>query len=473
MRASKQPFPLLITKRSQQSFNHNPKRKEDTKGTTPNNSSTSIPSYLILIQHSFSLQHRIPNYNYSYGYSHSSSTTTSNVINKASKDIEAESSTTTCGLLFIRDSFDRISESYNGSFILLSLAGNLGYYCYDRENNNNNSNNSKTQLPSFIDHGVTVDASTDPLGWDSTTTTNATSHNNNKQHPKSKRNIINSRLDNLNELIQSMDQAVSIIIEQRNNRQRDESCNSQIMHDNIDNIPIVIDSITPLLIYHGVPRTMKFLHKLRQWHLSYNNHDDTNTNNHCYSTTMLSPIIVPILKESVLPEHHRILEDSVADAVVSIDGTRATIIRKSMMSGKVSKEEQLFSIGSSTSSTPHTLRFHDNEEDHKHNNGVSLSLIDNVATAGTNEDVGRSNPTTVAIPFNKSRSSSTAKEEDPWKKEMVSGKGKGMVLLHEDDMPQQPNLANPTQQQPRIFMQHDDIEFHDFDEDEPDDDLDL
>jgi hypothetical protein len=380
----------------------------------------------------------------------------------------------TCGLLFMKDSFHRISETSNGSFILLCLAG-TGNFLWNYNNNDiNDTNDEETnrrrrrtdQL--FNKHGVIVDASTDPLGWDATTndqssSTVSTPYNNHHSIPKCNC-IIPSRIDNLNQLVQSIQEAIQPILVQRN----------QTMMEGHHHIPIIIDSITPLLIYHGVATTINFLQTLRHWHWSNNTTIDstlppTTTNATAASTTLLSPIIAPILKESLLPQHHKIMEDSVADAIVSLDGDRATIIRKSVTSGKVTKEEQFFSVGTTTTTTTntssssslyHTLFFHpphdieepNTNEQQQQQQQQQGGLYDTKAHLYTNS-------------YNIS---------NPWKQneEMFdTGKrGKSLLLHHEDE---ETNVQQEQPQMPRIFMQNDDIEFHDFDEDEPDDDLDL
>jgi hypothetical protein len=486
-----QPFPLLITKRSQQHVDDTPRGNTSSRTTTHGGISTNTntptisSSYLILIQHSMSLYHRIQLHDRHI-------TTTTNTT----KDYSCETYTypyfpkektpedtvqgSTCGLLFMKDSFHRISETSNGSFILLCLAG-TGHYLWNYNNNDNDNNDEETNrrrrrtAQLFNKHGVIVDASTDPLGWDTTandqsSSTVSTPYNNNYSTPKCNC-IIPSRIDNLNQLVQSIQEAIQPILVQRNKTMMEDG-------ESLHHIPIIIDSITPLLIYHGVATTINFLQTLRHWHWSNNTIIDstvppTTTTTTVSSTTLLSPIITPILKESLLPQHHKIMEDSVADAIVSLDGDRATIIRKSVTSGKVTKEEQFFSVGttttttsttntSSSSSLHHTLIFHPphdiegpntNERQQQQQQQQQQGGLDNTKYPLYTKDHHKSNP---------------------WKQneEMfdTGNKGKSLLLHHEDE---DTNVQQKQSQMPRIFMQHDDIEFHDFDEDEPDDDLDL
>lgn len=382
-----QAFQLLLTKRSQ---------RLSRSQTADKANSANVPSYVILIQHSLSLQHRV-----------NRNATPEDRENYARANVmtpEEISTRATCGLLFIRDAFYRLSQAHSGSLILLSLAGNL--CCEDNEN--------KTML--FQQHGVTVDAASDPFGWDQTVTASSGI----VEQTNSNGIRILARLNNLKELFRAIDLAVLQIQAKRNMNVTRGSVRNEV-----DQIPIIIDSITPLIALHGAFRTMSFLEKMRQRHWSSE------------TATMLSPIVAPVLKESVPPIHHRLFEDSVADAVVSLDGEKVNIVRKSYTSGKVTREEQPFLLHR-ISSSHYNISFTEQEP-----KGCFISQ--------KFKEVDELSLTSNQLPL----------EGYKKKKEVV-------ILRHEVD-----SEHHPSQRRPRIFMQDDDIEFQDLDDDEPDDDLDL
>jgi hypothetical protein len=83
-------------------------------------------------------------------------------------------------------------------------------------------------------------------------------------------------------------------------------------------IPIVFDSLSPLLQYHGVENFILMLKCLRRVAVSTPTTipTDGGTSSSSYPS-ILSPIVAPVLYESMRPSEHRSLED-VADALIHL-----------------------------------------------------------------------------------------------------------------------------------------------------------
>jgi hypothetical protein len=185
--------------------------------------------------------------------------------------------------------------------------------------------------------------------------------------------------------------------------------------------PIVVESLTPIVMRHGVSRTLAWLRLLVK----------------CKTT-----IVIPIVMELLLSEQHVALED-MAQAVLYLHGGDMTMIRQGVRDrGKVLRETVLFQV-------------HTNEA----NGAVSIEVVKQV---DTNE-----RQATPLLPTSQTTSKLT---DGTGTTSTTSRPGKVKLLLEDDD---NPPSANDEASRPHIYVQDNDPEFDDMDEEDPDDDLDL
>jgi len=201
--------------------------------------------------------------------------------------------------------------------VLVSVAGTSGICDLDQECCNNNdgddayyhqsttANDDKTNVDMiklFRQNGACVDLNSNPFGWnDDDDDENEGSNCNNNDNPIS----VKATLNNLQSIANAIRQAASRIIETNNQQSQQHQ-----------SIPIIFDSLTPLLHLHGAERITVLLKSLGKTSSSplVNNNASDNT----ASLSCLSPIIAPILYESICPSDHRTLEDC-ADAMVHLN----------------------------------------------------------------------------------------------------------------------------------------------------------
>jgi len=103
---------------------------------------------------------------------------------------------------------------------------------------------------------------------------------------------------------------------------------SQRAGKNEASIPVVFDSIVPLLLCHGLSSTNQFIEILSKLELS----------------SKISPIVLPVSIESTSLHNHQILEDS-SDAILTVNQGNLELFRKSRRgTGKVMREIIPFTI---------------------------------------------------------------------------------------------------------------------------------
>ena len=191
----------------------------------------------------------------------------------------------------------------------------------------------------------------------------------------------------------------------------------------LQRVPIIFQSITPILQRHGVAQTIKFLHLL--------------SNNYAF------PLIVPVLTETLSPSQHRIFEDF-AEAVLYLDDGDAVLLRQGVRErGNLVRETIPFNVSVDSNTGVKTI----------------IDGLDGSLSKYAYEDISDT-PVTSANVKNKSIINSDGDD---------SRKGKKIVLQMEEEGDPKPNDSSG----PRIFLQDDDPEFDDYDEEDPDDDLDI
>jgi hypothetical protein len=187
--------------------------------------------------------------------------------------------------------------------------------------------------------------------------------------------------------------------------------------------PIIFESITPILIRHGLQRTMHFLREL--------------------ATQLKSTIVIPVLVESLSGPQHRALED-MAQATLYLHGGDMTLIRQGVRErGNVVREIVLFQVDHLSSGKP-VIRLHHIECTNAQN--VSTTIASNAVLPALYEST-------------------------------ISRSGKVKLHMEDNNHADMANIGpGPSSEtiaakQPTIFIQDDDPEYDDLDEDDPDDDL--
>lgn len=183
--------------------------------------------------------------------------------------------------------------------------------------------------------------------------------------------------------------------------------------------PIVVESLTPILMRHGLLRTLAWLRQLEK----------------CKTT-----IIVPVLIEALSPTQHHALED-MAQAVLYLQGGDMTMIRQGVRErGNVLRDMVLFEVHTSEA-----------------NGTVSIEIVNQ---EDTKEQLVMPSSTTALITLQLDDGEGTS----------ASRPGKVKLQLEDDNAP--PSIKGKANR-PHIYVQDNDPEFEDMDEEDPDDDLDI
>lgn len=507
---------------------------------------TSLKAYFVLIQHSLQFEnrflaasHTIISDNKATSGSSSGTSLISNRSNgnnrnssKNSPSLEKEiykraglmepgevaQTCNSAGFLLVQDTFHKLCQKYNGKVIFISVIGNFF-----------------TQIPrvkedeehiissSFCKNGLIIDLASDPLGWDSDSEETET------EEIQSDQNLLNCRvrkckLSDLRLLLRTIQSnAKSLMVENDGENRFEETTNNNDGSKEIppnsssSSIPIIFDSISPLLLAHGIHPTMKFLEALQIGHQSYPQQFYSSNQNSSNNEKLpqLSPMIVPTLSETFLPSHHRLLEDK-ADALVHVsskDGNLIILRKSARGTGKVSKETQSFSIAHhkrenvlSSSKTFMNATSVGRKNHPSHYDGIHsyIKFTNNIKNA--ENDQSESNAKTKgSLETNNNKSSDKKTNSDqnegvdsvtfrlgklsttektardsirqPFQNDGINNTNKkknNITLKMEDD--EEGKKEESTQERksgPRIYMDDDDPEFDDLDEEDPDDDLDL
>ena len=307
----------------------------------------------------------------------------------------------------------------------------------------------------FEENGVLVDLYSDPLDWDTCSDEDEDENDDVSMQKKVKQ--IKGQVNKLQSIVSAIQQAAQYISSQSDTEQSPQKQQQQP-------IPIIFDSITPILLHHGVEKLTLLLTHLKQ-----------SANGTTTTHTVTSPIFIPTLAEILPPSSNRILEDY-ADAVMTLNGGKLSIARRSARSGgmvsggfsggvRLTKDVQYFEIESNGNGAGNELVLLKSNE----GNGNNGQDVDGKKKKD-DEDVED-----IATGASRMNISDGAEQ----KVSALGDKGKQRpILQHEDD--EQTRLGAATKVQPvvnkptpRIYMDEDDPEFDDLDEEDPDDDLDI
>lgn len=364
------------------------------------------------------------------------------------------------GPFLVRQALYDLSTRCNGRVVFVSVAGTTGILDLDALQDSNNDASISSSVNLFRRNGACVDLSSNPFGWNDDEINEDNNNCNNNFF------VTKATMSNLQSLASAIRQAASNIIIRRSkdeavdNISKDQKSKSEGNLQLQQPIPIIFETMTPLLQLHGVDRISVLFKSLGRMTILDNNNDN-NSNN---TSSVLSPIIVPVLYESICLSNHRALEDC-ADAMVSL---------------------KLMDNATSATTSIDALEAKDNKDIL-----VVTGVMDLVRRGGGNGGLGgklmrhcvpihilRSKTTTTMgdlrnscywIVGNDDKDSTRQEGEED---EDVTAKGKTQMRSSNNTDLDQPQtaLATPKSSRPQIYLQDDDPDFQDYDED---DDLDL
>lgn len=186
---------------------------------------------------------------------------------------------------------------------------------------------------------------------------------------------------------------------------------------------LVIETLSPLLLRHGLNQVTRLLKKL---------------------SSLVSSLVVSVSTESLGSMEHRELED-MAQALLSLQGGEAVLLRKGVRERDNVKREQLhFEIQSDARGER------------------SIELVEKQADTETNQAPSGEDESAHADP------ASTVRHSHPSRNSKE--RPKVALRLEEEEGPRQVLSSAAA---PRIVIEDDDPEYDDYDEEDPDDDLDL
>ena len=379
------------------------------------------------------------------------------------------------GPFLVRQAFNELCNRCNGGVVYVSTLGtnsvldlneleemsNYNSYTGDYYNNisinqdgydSDDDNESSLQqlqkhqnaMQMFRRNGAMVDLSSNPYGWEDSDTDA-------ENDDKSDSFIHKCNMNKLHPIAMAIRKAATNVESRRHHTTSEQNQNNtQIMQQPV---PIIFESMTPLLNAHGVDKVCTLLKSLGR----VLTQDSTNK-----CTTILSPIVVPILYESLRPSEHRCLED-VSDAMVHINlldsPAEESVSQNSMNCTAVMLSGVMDLVrrgggGLGGKFIRHCIPFHIMRLSSNKNKNMRDSCYwvlehDDEESEHISEDI---------------------EDKDTKKKEGTTGNGKA-----EDSKKQlvsDTKTAATNTSRPRIYLQDDDPEFDDYDEEE-DDDLDF
>ena len=387
--------------------------------TRPISSSSSLSAssggYTILIQHSITSESQR-----AHALSAALHSTNNNMVTSmASMNITKSNVVNTRGDWFGMDgsflaqrSFDELCNRCKGAVVFVSLLGNNGVLCLnnlDRADDSDNIddeidyedmeqqkglNQRMNALRLFRKNGVVVDLASNPYGWNDDETEQS------------------STLNNLQTIADTIRAAVVKV-----------RSTTQHSTDTQRPVPVVFDSMTPLLAIHGAKNVSLLLQSFKQVRTQQ-------------KSIIISPIIAPVLYESIRPSDHRLLED-IADSFISVNFNNDTKNSDVIVSGVLDVVRQGGgALGGKLMK-----------------GCVHFRIVSDVENRQTN-----------------------ARDQTSWIFDHVEDEAK-----YERTQTQKADGAvkvvststKATKSKPRIYLDDNDPEFDDFDEEDPDDDLDL
>jgi hypothetical protein len=389
---------------------------KSTNRSVPQEKST-VPSYQILLQTGLPFHQRIT-------AAHPQDDADLRVYQTVGINSPKEiSSNNSCGLLLLTECWKECVKLCQGHVIWVSTCNSVTF--------------SKTGRDAelwrlFETNGVFVDLHTNPLGWDEEEQ-KMPAQADRKSEANSK--VVHGKLTSFQSIYSCIKSACSEI------QSKLESSGKPI--------PIIFESMTPLLLYHGIDKLSRFLAFLKQ--------DSRN----CLSFP--SPIVIPVSIESLNPFSHRLLED-LSDAVLTLVAGRLEIAKRSARYGgnigglsgaRLVKDVQVFEVEGDRGMHIRCISKGGSQHKSSKQNGEDEGIEDSI-----------SNIEGINISPSKEETSSSLQQ----KKGLGS---KNPILQHEGEEGRLRPEITGSKPAPHIFMEENDPEFDDLDEEDPDDDLDI
>eukprot|EP00956_Cyclotella_meneghiniana_P045459 scaffold370116_cov79-Cyclotella_meneghiniana.AAC.1 len=321
------------------------------------------------------------------------------------------------GSFLAQRSFDELCNRCKGAVVFVSLLGSNGVLCLnnnflDRADDSDNIddeidyedveqqkglNQRMNALRLFRKNGVVVDLASNPYGWNDDETEQSSTLNN---------------LQSIADTIRGAVVKVRSTTQQSTDTQRP--------------VPVVFDSMTPLLAIDGAKNVSLLLQSFKQVRTQQ-------------KSIVISPIIAPVLYESIRPSDHRLLED-IADAFISVNFNNDTKNSDAIVSGVLDVVRQ---------------------------GGGAL---------GGKLMKGCVHFRIVSDVVNSMNRQTNARDQISWIFDHVEDEAKyerKQTQEADDAVKVISTSTEATKCKPQIYLDDNDPEFDDFDEEDPDDDLDL
>ena len=345
----------------------------------------------------------------------------------------------------------------------------------------------------FQRNGVTVDLASDAMGWDDGDVDDDDDEggDENKQDddgPSTTHRCYYSRMDSLNTVLATIERAAASIASSEDG----DGDGAATTRD----VPVIFDSIVPLLSYHGSAKVYRILQRLLGRGMATANTP---------SNIALSPVVVPLSIECIQPADMRRLEDE-ADAIVTLSGGEMRTMRRGGGDGKIGgaagrlgidvqqftleqnqlqKQQQTITTGLGyTSAERLVLLKSSGQSDNEKRKKVVVqrktkdrtdtrsegdeSLLPMTEKLASMELVSPASPAPSASSLSSQRNRPTLQMGEKGRDTATVADAAAKTIANDDSQ------SEPTTKSgPRIFVQDDDPEFDDMDEEDLDDDLDL
>ena len=331
------------------------------------------------------------------------------------------------------------------------------------------TNPTTTALAEISERIETINLAVDPWGWDD----DDDDDDDSVCSPSSDAAAAAVNLNNLGAIVQAVQNALSKIQQQQQQ--------AQGSSETTYSTPIVLDSLGPLLMRHGFGKTLQFIRTLLLCHLPQKKEEGF------LRRLVVGPVLVPVQVDGRLltTRQHQMLED-LASAVLCLNHGQATLVRQ----GVREKDNLVQSL------LPYEIvvvaAANDDDDATKTGGGRSTTMIrvlsrDAAPGPPLESFIEEKDPQHVAnhhrtrntpTPTTTTTTSSIKPNSGSMK---TDRRAKIQLELEQDGAPPKPNhilssgtsTAKATTLPPRIFLQDDDPEYDDYDEEDPDDDLDI
>lgn len=282
---------------------------------------------------------------------------------------------------------------------------------------------------------LVVDAATDPFGWNTALKTMDAVNRNDDVHSTATTTRRQPNLESLDELFEHLQSTATQEKESQHERQHG------------GRTPLVLQSLAPLLHRHGFSRTLHFLQTL---------------------AGAFCPLVVPVEAYALTTAEHRVLE-GLSQALLCLDGGDAVLVRRGVRErDNVVRESLDFEIV--VRGTPTTAA----------TGSANRSFTSATTSATTSTRLPQCRIRLLRPPrldgtggdVVTDRTQSSRPPPTP-EVETIGGRRPVALELTIDDAPRTSTASSTHVAAPRIFVEDDDPEYHDYDEEDPDDDLDL